>query len=56
MLFKVLQLGYVSMGTYRTAKGTWQFGIFTVISSIAIVRRDLIFSHTIIMENFNSDG
>lgn len=38
MLLAVLQLGYIPMDTLRTAKGTWQFGNFTVISSTIIVK------------------
>lgn len=56
MFFRVLQLGYIFVDILRITKGTWQFGSFTVISSTVIVRRVLIFSHTIIMENLNLNG
>lgn len=54
--FSVLQLGYILMDILRIIRGTWQFGNFAFISSTVIVRRVLIFSHMIIMENFNSNG
>jgi len=56
MLFRVLQLGYIFMDILKITKGTWPLGNFTVISSTVIIRRVLIFSHTIIMENLNSNG
>lgn len=54
--FPVLQLGYILMDILRIIRGTWQFGKFAFISSTVIVRRVLIFSHTIIMGNLNTNG